>query len=287
MQRRAPRKKQVSRGGRRRKILPAVFVLLSLLLMILPLESPVSSAKAVLSYVFIPQIRAAHDAVEYANGVSESVRSLLQTDRENERLKEELSRLRLENAQAQEWLAENLRLTQALKLKAPRGWTGVWAKTAYREPTQWNSVIIDKGAAEGVRQRAAVIAQQNGRPVLAGAVVEVNEHTAKVLLLQDEDFYAAVYGRESGEEGLLSGGGAGALKLQYLPLLSKLREGEAVYTSPSSRLFPAGILVGEVTEIENGDGFRTALSARVDPAADAASIRELFVLTRDETEQTK
>lgn len=116
--------------------------------------------------------------------------------------------------------------------------------------------------------------------------MEVDEHTAKVLLLQDEDFYAAVYARESGEEGLLSGG-TNALKLQYLPLLSKLKAGEAIYTSPSSRLFPAGILVGEVTEVESGDGFRTALNARVEPAVDAASIRELFVLTNQETEQIK
>lgn len=280
MQRRPHRKKQVSQGSRRRKILPAVFVLLSLLLMVLPLESPVASVKALLSYVFIPQIRAAHGAVEYAGGVSETVRELLETHRENERLKEELGQIRLENAQAREVFAENERLAASLKLRAPRAWTGVWAKTAYREPTQWNSVIIDKGAADGVNERAAAIAQKDGRPVLAGVVVEASERTAKVLLLQDEDFSAAVYADPSAEEGLLSGGGAGPLKLQYLPLLSKLKAGEKVYTSASSSIFPAGILVGEVIEVQSADDLRSAPVARVEAEADAASVRALFILTR-------
>ncbi len=96
MQRKSNRKKQFSQGNRRRKILPATFLVLSLLLMVLPLESPVSSVKALLSYLFIPQIRAAHATLEYGAEVSQTVRELLSAHHENERLKEELGQLRLE-----------------------------------------------------------------------------------------------------------------------------------------------------------------------------------------------
>ena len=274
--------KQAWPGSRRRMILPAVFIVLSLLLMILPLESPVASAKAVLSYVFIPQIRAAHGAVEYGVGVSNTVKDLLDTHRENERLKEEITRIQLENAQAQEIMAENGRLTRALTLRAPKLWQGVWAKTTYREPTQWNSVIIDKGSSDGVQERSAAIAQKNGLPVLAGVVVETNEFTSKVLLLRDEDFAAAVYAAQSGDEGLLSGANAADLKMNYLPLLSTIQPGEKIYTSSSSSIFPAGILVGHVSEIEKGDGLRSSLTVRVKPEADALSVRELFILTKTE-----
>ena len=266
-------------GSRRRKILPAVFITLSLLLMILPLESPVASVKAVLSYVFIPQIRLAHGTVEYAAGVSNTVKDLLETHRENERLKETVNRLELENAQVREIVAENRRLTGALTLRAPKLWRGVWAKTTYREPTQWNSVIIDKGTADGVKERSAAIAQKNGLPVLAGVVVETNELTSKVLLLRDEDFAATVYAVQSGEEGLLSGANAADLKMSYLPLLSDIQIGEKIYTSSSSSIFPAGILVGRVTEIEKSDGLRSSLTVRVKPEADSLSMRELFILT--------
>ena len=279
---RKKRKKNFSQGSRRRKILPAVFLLLSVLLMILPLESPIYSLKALLSYIFIPQIRAAHSSVEYADGVHHTIQELLNTHHENQLLKEEMAQLRLENAQAKEIFVENVRLTGSLKLKAPQKWQGIWAKTAYREPTQWNSVIIDKGSVDGVSERAAAIAMQQGQAVLAGVVVEVSENTAKVLLLQDEDFSAAVYADKSGEEGLLSGVGNGLLSVKYLPLLSKIQEGENIYTSLSSSVFPSGILVGEVVEVEQDRKASSSVSAYVKPTADSSSIRELFILSRTE-----
>lgn len=259
--------------------MPAVFILLSLLLMVLPLESPVASAKALLSYIFIPQIRAAHTVVEYAEGVSDTVQDLLHTHKENERLRAAMAVLQLENAQAREVFAENERLTAALSLPSLQAWRGVWAKTAYRDPTQWNSVVIDKGLLDGVYERAAVVALKDAQPVLAGLVLETDDHTAKVLLLRDEDFSAAVYADLSGEEGLLTGAGAAQMRMRYLPFLSDIRKGEKVYTSAVSSIFPAGILVGEVAEVEDESGFQSSLTARVEPAADASSVRELFVLT--------
>ena len=118
------------------KILPAVFLLVSVLLMMLPLEGPVASMKALLSYIFIPQIRAAHGVAEYSKEVSDAVKGLLNTHQENEMLKAQLSKIQLENAQAREIFEENKRLTDALRLKAPNKWKGIWAKTAYREPSQ-------------------------------------------------------------------------------------------------------------------------------------------------------
>ena len=273
-------KKRVTTSNHRQKILPMIFVFVSLLLMVLPLEGPVSSVKVLLSYIFIPQIRLAHETAEYSKDVGETIRELLDTHRENEQLKEQLRQIQLESAQAREIFAENERLNKALGLQAPAKWNGVWAKTAYREPSQWNSVVIDKGTADGVQERSAAIAQQNGRPVLAGVVIEANENTAKVLLIRDEDFSAVVYAAPSGEEGLLTGAGAALLKMQYLPLLSTVEEGSLVYTSSSSSIFPAGILVGKITEIEHGDGINSFLTARVEPAVTTSVLQELFILTR-------
>lgn len=287
MQRKAKRKTHISTGSRRRKILPVIFLLVSLLLMVLPLESPVASIKALLSYVFIPQIRAAHGTVEYAGEVSQTVQTLLNTHQENERLKAEMQQLRLENAQAKEILSENERLTLALQLKAPQGWNGIWAKTTYREPTQWNSVIIDKGSLDGVEERAAAIALKDGVPVLMGVVLECTENTAKVLLLQDEDFSAAVYTAQSQEEGLLSGSSSGVLKMQYLSVLSQVQKGEGVYTSASSSIFPSGILVGEVEEVEREAEGATAPLAQITPAGNASLVRELFILVRPDEKEGK
>ena len=273
--------KYVVSGGLRRKILPAVFILLSLLLMVLQLEGSVASLKALLSYIFIPQIRAAHETVEYSKEVSRTITELLDTHRENQFLKEQLLQVELEKAQAREIFEENERLNAALGLQAPQHWKGIWAKVAYREPSQWNSIVIDKGLADGVQERSAAIVHQKEKPVLAGVVLEAEEHTAKVLLLRDEDFAAVVYGGENREEGLLTGDGGKLLKMQYLALLSSIKKGDEVYTSAASSIFPAGILVGKVVEMEKADGQKSSLTAQVEPATGTYGIQELFILTRN------
>ncbi len=89
------------------KILPAVFIVLSLFVIILPLQMPVNSTRAVLSYIFIPQIRAAHAVTQYLDGVSSSAAALLTVAEENAALKKEIKDLKIQNAQTDILLREN------------------------------------------------------------------------------------------------------------------------------------------------------------------------------------
>lgn len=263
---------------RRRYLLPAGFLLTSFLLMILPLEGFVASVKAVLAYVFIPQIRVAHGVVQYGQGVSQTVQELLRAHQENGRLKQEIQTAHLLSAQAQDVFAENQRITELLKLRTTRPWKGVWAKVAYREPTQWNTVILDKGTADGIRERSAVIAVEDGKEGLAGVVVEVTENTSKVLLLRDEDFSAAVQLSRGGESGLLVGDGPRPVQIKYIPLLTNVEKGDQVYTSASSSVFPAGILVGQISEVREKDSFQTSLTLEIVPQVRSLAVREVFVI---------
>ena len=266
---------------RRRYLLPIGFLLVSFLLMILPLSGFIASDKAVLAYVFIPQIRAAHSTVEYATGVSQTVQQLLNTHRENEQLTQEIQTARLLAAQANDVFAENERLTRLLQLKKNYPWKGVWAKVAYREPTQWNTVILDKGTADGIAPRSAVLGIYHRQEGLVGVVVEVTDNTSKVLLLRDEDFSAAVRLEHSGAEGLLTGMGLRALQVKYIPLLTQIELGDKVFTSASSSVFPAGILVGQVSGVEENISFKTSLTVEVTPQIQLSAIREVFVLTQE------
>lgn len=268
-------------NSKRVYLLPASYLLFSLVLMVLPLEGLVSSFKAVLSYIFLPQIRVAHQTTMYADGVFTTVRELLDTHRENQFLKQEIEMNRLLVAQAQEVFAENNRLSDLLHLKAEHPWKGVWAKIAYREPTQWNSVTIDKGSRDGIVERSAVISMEQGKEGLAGVVVEVTDTTAKVLLLQDEEFSAAVYLEKGKEDGLLTGDGPRPILLQYLPLHTPVQEGDLVYTSDSSSVFPSGILVGKVSKVKEDPTFQTSLTVQVEPLVKPASVKEVFVILDD------
>ena len=266
-------------------MLPLSFLLLSFLLMILPLEGFVSSVKAVLAYVFIPQVRLAHGTAKYAENVHQTVRELLDAHRENRDLKHEIEMTKLLASQAEAILDENGRLTEILRLNPARRWTGVWAKVAYREPTQWNTVIIDKGNRDGIRERSAVISMQEGKEGLAGVVVEVTENTSKVLLVRDEDFSAAVYLERGQEEGLLVGNGPRPVRIKYIPLLTHVEKGDKVFTASTSSIFPAGILVGEVSGVREDESFQTALTVNVDPLVSSAAVKEVFVILDNEAKK--
>ena len=227
----------------RKYLLPAGYLILSVVLMVLPLEGVVSSFKAVLAYIFLPQVRAAHQTVTYVGDVSQTVRELLDAHAENRRLKQQIENNQLLVSQAAQVLKENKRLTEILQLPLQDRWQGVWAKIAYRDPTQWNTVTLDKGSREGIKPRSAVIAVEDGQSVLVGPR---------------------------------------PVKIQYLPLQAKVAEGEGVFTSASSSIFPAGIFVGRVLRILENDIAQTTLTLQVEPAIHPASIKEVFVLTEQE-----
>ncbi len=260
-------------------LFPIVFLALSFALMILPLEGFVSSVKALLSYVFIPQVRAAHGAVKYAKGVHQTIQELLDAHHENHLLKQELEMNHLLASQAETVLRENERLTQILQLNPVRPWKGIWAQVAYREPSQWNTVIIDKGSADGIEERSAVLSMEDGQEGLAGIVIEVAEKTSKVLLVRDEDFSVAVTLEQGQEEGLLVGGGIHPVRIKYIPLLARVTRGDKVYTSASSSIFPAGILVGYVRTVREDSSFQTAQTVEVVPLVRSAAVKELFVIS--------
>lgn len=277
---RSKNKKGNTIGKRRKFWLPATFLLSAFLLMILPLEGFVYSVKAVLSYIFIPQIRAAHETVKYAENVHQTVRDLLRTHQENLQLKQQIEMSNLLTAQAQHVMLENEHLNAILQLTPEWKWQGVWAKVAYREPTQWNTVIIDKGAADGIAVRSAVLSLEDGKEGLAGVVIETTDTTSKVLLLQDEDFSAAVQLGKGGETGLLQGGGVAPIRIKYIPLLTQVAPGDEVYTASSSSIFPEGIRVGRVSSVHTDNSFQTALTVEVKPQIRTAAVKELFVITR-------
>ena len=260
--------------------MPCVFVIISLLIILLPLQTTVNSVRMVLSYIFIPQLRASHGVTQYLDGVSETVGNLLKVAEENAILKEEIAFLKIQTSKMETLEKENERLTSALALSKRENWRGVWAKVAYREPSRRGSVIIDKGTDDGVELRSPVIAIQNGVAGLAGNVVEVTAKTAKVMLLNDEDFSAAARVEAKDVEGLASGSGSNGVNLKYLPLESAVEKGDKVYTSSSGALFPDGILIGEIrkTGYESKRSYDTSITSKLSPIIDGGSVKEVFVM---------
>ena len=263
------------------KWLPTFYIIICLALMLLPLQQTVNSIRAVLAYIFIPQLRLAHQTKEYFKDINEGTQTLLNVALENFELKEKLKKLQIEVLEVPTLREENYRLRQALNLKQSIKNEGIWAKVAYKEPGKMSSLIIDKGEADGVFLRSPAVAlTEDGTPALAGMVVEVSHNTSKILLLPDEDFSAYVYLNNTKTEALLKGHGLREITLKYVPLEENLQVNTPVFTSSSSALFQEGLLVGYVSNTGNDNltGASTYKEPSLKSALNFDMVKEIFIL---------
>ncbi|MDE1975818.1 MAG: rod shape-determining protein MreC [Elusimicrobia bacterium] len=259
----------------------AAYCVVCLLLLSLPLSGPVRALKAGVVYLVDPGIFAGESAQERVAQLPGRIRDLITADQENQTLR----------AQAQEslWLEDNLRqlnlenqrLRALLGLKAPRGWTPLWARVMARDPlNRYHSFLVDAGRDDGVAVDDPVLGPSPKGLAIVGRVVEVRSRASTVLLLTDELSAVAADISSGTVEGLVQGQGNGGLLLNYLPPGAKPREGETVYTSPTSAVFPGNLPVGTVIAIRPEDPFLAVKSAEVRPEVSAGALADVAVLIR-------
>lgn len=251
----------------------------ALVLLSLPLSSPVRSFKAAASYVLDPVAWHGEKGVQRVAGAPERLGRLLMADMENERLLSELKRLEWLKTTVESLSLENERLRRDLGLRAPEGRHPLWAHVLERDPLHWyRSVVVDAGANQGVSLNDPVLGPAEGRLVAVGRIVELRPESSVVLLLTDELSAAAAYLSSGTLEGLVQGQDNPRLRMNYLNAEASIAVGDAAYTSPTSATFPPDILVGRVARVYPKDPFLTFQSVELAPALDASSLQELIIL---------
>jgi rod shape-determining protein MreC len=252
---------------------------LSLVLLSLPLSSPVRAFKACASYVLDPISFEGERGSQRLAGASSRVRELLSADIQNRRLQEEVRRMSWLKSSVDGLSLENERLRRALGLKTPPGRHPVWAHVMERDPLRWyGSVGVDAGADRGVSLNDAVLGRKDDAVVAVGRVIEVRPMTSTVLLLTDQRSAAAAYLSSGTLEGLVQGQDAPHLRMNYLNSEARIAPDDFVYTSPTSATFPPDVLIGRVARVYPRDPFLAFQSADVAPALDAAALQEVLIL---------
>jgi len=196
-------------------------------------------------------------------------------------LKSQIKEVQIIKAKTEAVMEENRRLRSIINTRQDFEWKGVWARIIERAPSHWhNSFLIDLGAADNIKINSAVLGIHNGKTGLVGRVSDVTAHVSKVLLITDgvSSTICYVRGREEWE-GLAEGQGRETLKLNYMPSEADIKIGMELFTSPSSKILPAGILIGTVSKVYQKESFVTFLSAEITLAAPPDALREVFVLT--------
>jgi rod shape-determining protein MreC len=252
---------------------------LSLVLLSLPLSSPVRAFKACASYVLDPISYEGERGSQKLAEAPSRVRELLSADIRNRRLQEELLRMSWLKSTVDGLSLENDRLRRALGLKTPPGRHPVWAHVMERNPQHWySSVGVDAGEDRGVSLNDPVLGRKDDAVVAVGRVIEVRPMTSTVLLLTDERSAAAAYLSSGTLEGLVQGQDAPHLRMNYLNSEAHIVPDDFVYTSPTSATFPPDVLIGRVARVYPRDPFLAFQSVEVAPALDAAALQEVLIL---------
>lgn len=252
---------------------------LSLVLLSLPLSSPVRSFKTFTSYLFDPLAFEGERGYQKVAQAPERVRQLLSADIENRRLTEELRRMSWLKSSVESLSVENERLRAALGLKTPPGRHPVWAHVMERDPLHWyGSVALDAGEDRGLSLNDPVLSLSGDAVVAVGRIVEIRPRTATVMLLTDQRSAAAAYLSSGTLEGLVQGQDASHLRMNYINTEARIVPADSVYTSPTSATFPPDVLIGRVARVYPRDPFLAFQAVEVAPAFDAAALQEVLIL---------
>jgi rod shape-determining protein MreC len=174
----------------------------------------------------------------------------------------------LENAEK-----ENISLREALGVGLKKDFKLEFCQIINKDISQ-DSLLVDKGSENGISEGLPVITSQK---VLLGRIGKVYSNFSEVILITNKDstFDAAV--SEKDIYGVVKGEGNMKLFLDLVPKEKDISAGDLVSSAALGGIFPRGLLVGQIREVEKID-VETFQKAEISPSFILESLREVFII---------
>lgn len=207
-----------------------------------------------------------------------SVSELVEENRtlrmENQEILTELNRL-------YEMEQENRRLRELLNYAESDQFVLLGAQVIGQNLTDWDAtILLNKGTRHGVKEGMAVLASGG----LAGRIVSASYYTSEVILLIDPLSAVGGYVQRSRELVIVEGNIDATASMVFKALNRDIDiiEGDRIITSGLGGMYPKGILIGTVTNVQKTD-FGMSTIGYVEPAAGFRQLEEvLIVLEHDD-----
>ena len=220
-----------------------------------------------------PFERAGVNGVDKIRGIWNHYFALRNTSWENERLKQENDRLKLQITQLQGKATEAERLADLLNFRQSHHEVPMMAARVIGTGADAASqmIYLDRGEKDGIKKNMGVITPDG----VVGKVVESYANTAQVLLLTDKESGVGAMLANSRIQSPVGGLGEPRLSMKYVSNDDTVEVGENVVTSGMDRIFPRDLPVGTVSEVKSGYPFKLI---RVRPTANLERLEEVIVL---------
>jgi rod shape-determining protein MreC len=229
----------------------------------------------VLLWMFRPLQVAAEAAASWIRDIHQNYATVSAFKAENERLRSRIQILEVERNKLLEAEATNRRLQQLLDFREHLPSGSVTASIIANSASTWfQSCLLDKGSADGVRKGMAVVTPLG----VLGRVVSVTARTAKVLLLTDPNSGVDVLVQRTRARGIVSGSLESGTILKYVKRTEDIQEGDRLVTSGVDGIFPKGLLVGTVINVRK-QSLGLFQHVEVLPAVNSARAEEVLVVS--------
>ncbi|WP_431100728.1 rod shape-determining protein MreC [Roseateles noduli] len=232
-----------------------------------PARAGLALALHPLQRALLAPVDAWEQAGDYARGMEKA------TEAENQ-ARQQLASQAVILSRAAQLQAENTRLRALLELREALPVKGLAAEVLYEAPDPFSRrIIIDRGGHGGVRLGAPVV---NDAGVL-GQVTRVYPLSAEVTLLTDRDATIPVLNTRTQQRGVAYGGERGVMELRFIAANADIKPGDALATSGLDGLYPPGLPVAKVAEVERR-GDTSFARVGLAPIAQPDSARHVLVL---------
>ncbi|MGD6816713.1 rod shape-determining protein MreC [Metabacillus sp. 84] len=224
-----------------------------------------------------------HKPAQFFGGAFEGMSDLKNTYDENQYLKSRIEKYASLDSEVQRLRKENEELRTDLDAKTDLSkYEPITGTLIARNPDRWYEYItIDRGNKNGVTEDMAVMTGKG----LIGKIKSVNEFTSTVQLLSAQDRVNQVPAIVEGDKeifGLIAGYDEKKEMLLYRNINTSMdiKKGQKVVTAGNGGVFPGGLLIGTVEDVQP-DSYGLTKMAYVKPAADLYDVDNVFIAKRD------
>ena len=164
---------------------------------------------------------------------------------QNQDLRRELQQMKAWREAALQLEQENARLLDLNKVRIDAKLTHVTGVVIADSGSPFRqSVLLNVGARDGIMDGWATMDGIG----LVGRISGVGQNTSRVILLTDTNSRIPVTVQPSGQRAILVGDNEAAPTLELIENRDLVRPGDRVVTSGDGKVFPAGLLVGQVAQ---------------------------------------
>lgn len=193
---------------------------------------------------------------------------------ENGALKSRLATLAAENVQLRGASGEVSRMRQLLGYAESLQTPATFGRIVMVDTAgPFKSVVIDRGSAHGVHINDPVVNSDG----LIGRIVLTTSDMSKVQLIVDSGSSVGITFERTRRQAIAKGVGTLDLDIAFVPLKADVQAGDRIITGGIDGVYPKGIVVGTVREVQQGKDLFVRVVA--DTAVDFATMEDVIILS--------